>query len=237
MKTTKNTRGFTLIEMLLALVVLALILKALILLTLSFTSAFTVLRQNHIGYSILSHASDFLSAELSTAYPYAIQINQEKSSIRYQKILYHGSVYIQKTKQGLTFILPDHKRMDARFFMNVAAIVFKSQPTAIHAVNINSQENSFELNSGEETGLKHSQWAEAYILSSEYSMDFSPDTQTLVRKSIGSKRASAVPALISHLTNCKFNWYSDYKTLNINLVQRIDTKNDYTFVQQIFLLQ
>ncbi|MCS5709652.1 prepilin-type N-terminal cleavage/methylation domain-containing protein [Candidatus Berkiella cookevillensis] len=233
----KSVHGFTLIEMLLALIVLAITMKVFILLSLSFSNAFTAVRQNHMTYSILSHASDFLSAELSSAYPYSMAINADKSSIRYRKILYHGGAYLQKVEQGWAVKIPESLNIEGQALKAMAAIAVASHPTIILDVQMNNQAHnlilSFELSRNDKNELNHSNWAVIYMLSPEYSIDFSRETQTLVRKLIREDLDNGEPALISHLTDCKFNWYKGYKTLNINLVQRIDTENDYTFVQQI----
>lgn len=228
----KSARGFTLIEMLLALVVLAITMKVFILLSLSFSNAFTAVRQNHMTYSILSHASDFLSKELSSAYPHSIAMNADKSSIQYRKILYHGGAYLQKIEKGWKVEMPQQLSAEEHTLKDVTAIAIASHPAVILGVEVNSQAHSLLL-VNDKNEWEHSEWVEIYMLSSEYSIDFLEETQTLVRKSIREDLDNRAAALISHLTDCKFNWYKDYKTLNINLVQRIDTENDYTFVQQI----
>lgn len=233
----ENTRGFTLIEMLLALIVLAIIMKVFMLLSLSFSNAFIAVRQNHMTYSILSHASDFFNTELSSAYPYSIMINADKSSIRYRKILFHGGAYLQKVEQGWNVKVPETLNLEGRTLKVVTAIVLASHPMVIQDVQMNNQAHnlslSFVLRHNDKNGWEHSHWAEIYLLSPEYSINFSREKHTVVRKSIRDDLDNRESALISHLTDCKFNWYKDYKTLNINLVQRIDAENDYTFVQQI----
>lgn len=228
----KSAGGFTLIEMLLALIVLAITMKVFILLSLSFSNAFTAVRQNHMTYSILSHASDFLSTELSSAYPYSIVMNADKSSIQYRKVLYHGGAYLQKIEQGWKVEMPQQLNAEEGTLKDVTAIALASHPAVIQGVEMHSQAHSLLL-VNDKNEWEHSEWVEIYMLSSEYSIDFLEETQTLVRKSIREDSDNRAVALISHLTDCKFNWYKDYKTLNINLVQRIDTENDYTFVQQI----
>lgn len=222
-------KGFTLVELVMTLILISLLSSVAAVVVLGPFQTFYVMRDNIKLFSQFEQASDDLEYYFLQAAPASIKISDNNQSLSFRTIVQQG--WIRSDVFFETGAMP----LESADLQMKGVIFFPDYPkVGMQKIDKKQSQLSF-VNKSTKQRLKGRQYLRYQLLSEPIYYQFKPKSSQLLRIAQKANENTSYQALVGHLSDCEFFWFSDKKRLDIKMSLKNNHQQEYHFRQQIAL--